>query len=76
MKNYLTKLQTLQTEAWEKGIHSFEITAREHEGDKFIVVTIFIKGDSTDGDYVTAYFYSFSDWEHELRRITDIVENL
>jgi hypothetical protein len=72
MQNTLAKLQALQAEAYNKGIHSFQITAWTHhyededETTRAFFVTIFLTGDDSDEDYLSVDFHENSD-KHDAK---------
>lgn len=77
MKQILIQLQQIQMDAFLKGVHSFNITARQYEdGDKGLHVSIFLRGDDSDEDYQSENIYEGEIVpEFKVQRIKAIIDN-
>lgn len=81
MENTLKKLQELQQEAFAKGVHSFDITTRslvdedDNDINRFLCVYVFLKGDDSDEDYLSVYFYEYDERLHDdkIRQIKTFI---
>ena len=73
MESLLSTLQNLQTKAFKKGVHAFDITTRHFsDGSRGISVSVFLAGDDSDGDYGAFYFYDFSSAFENLRILNNL----
>lgn len=63
MQDILAILHALQTEAYNKGVHSFQINAwnlkleDEEETTRAFFVVVFLTGDDSDDDYLSVDIY-------------------
>ena len=90
MADVLHELQYVQTEAFNLGIHSFEINSRvspyEDEGEgpeglireygdteeRYIVITVFLRGDDTDEDYESWRIWDSLTFSQAITRVNEI----
>ena len=74
MKETLKRLQAMQEMAFEKGVHSFEITARYYDdGEQGFTVAVFLTGDDSENDYNHWFIYERTNPKYILMDIADFV---
>lgn len=74
MEKTLKTLQALQVKAHEKGIHSFTINAREFgDNERGIIVSIFLRGDETDEDYLNVPIYEKSNPKFRIMEVAEFI---